>query len=111
VLDNAIKFSDAGAAVEVDVAQDHDNIVIEVRDRGIGIADDDIAKLGKPFMQVEGHLTRRNGGVGLGLAISKGLMKLMNGTLDISSEIGKRTTVTLRLPAIPSPHGTQQQAA
>jgi signal transduction histidine kinase len=111
VLDNAIKFSHAGGAVEIDLTQDKTNVVIEIRDRGIGIAAEDLKNLGKPFVQVEGHMARRNSGVGLGLAISKGLMKLMDGSLEITSEIGCRTTVTLRLPAVPAPHGTQQKAA
>jgi signal transduction histidine kinase len=110
ILDNAIKFSEPGGTVEIGTACDHENLVIKICDHGIGIECEYLERLGKPFVQVEGFLARRNEGVGLGLAISKGLMKLMEGSLEVSSEFGAGATVTLRLPTLPS-QSVQQRAA
>jgi signal transduction histidine kinase len=98
ILDNAIKFSPEGGTVEVHEILDVDEVVLEIRDRGIGIAENHLSNLGKPFVQVEGHLARHNAGIGLGLAISKGLMTAMGGQLAVISALGVGTTVILRLP-------------
>jgi signal transduction histidine kinase len=111
VLDNAIKFSHEGGTIEIGVRNEASDIAIAIRDHGAGIAADQIETLGAPFVQVEGHMTRKNGGVGLGLAISKGLMRLMQGELTIESESGAGTTVTIRLPSVSSPHEAQKEAA
>lgn len=98
VLANAIKFSPAGAAVEVSARARGREVVIVIEDRGAGIPADHLAALGQPFQQVESAFARQHGGAGLGLAISRGLMDLMGGAIGIESEEGKGTRVTLRLP-------------
>jgi cell cycle sensor histidine kinase DivJ len=72
---------------------------IFVNDTGIGIADDDLARLGRPFVQVQNDYTRQFQGTGLGLSLVKGLVKLHGGTMSIESAPGLGTTVTVSLPA------------
>jgi two-component system cell cycle sensor histidine kinase PleC len=103
LIENAIKFSKDGDVVSVDVAQEGGEVRITVRDQGIGIAEDNLEKLGRPFAQVEGHLSRNNGGLGVGLAIAKHLLKLMGGSFAIESELGKGAAVTARIPSTLAP--------
>ena len=75
------------------------SVVLMIADSGIGIPKDAIAKLGRPFEQVESHITKSHQGSGLGLAIAKSLITLHGGTMRIRSTPGRGTTVLLRLPA------------
>ncbi|HYG27820.1 MAG TPA: ATP-binding protein, partial [Caulobacteraceae bacterium] len=70
-----------------------------VRDTGIGIPKEDLARLARPFEQVESHLARSTAGTGLGLALTKSLVEMHQGELDLDSEPGKGTTVRFTLPA------------
>jgi two-component system cell cycle sensor histidine kinase PleC len=99
IVRNAIKFTDAGGTVDVTVTRNGERVRIAVKDSGIGIPPDMLGTVGKPFVQVEGNLARKNSGVGLGLAIASALMKLMQGELFINSAAGQGTTVTISLPA------------
>lgn len=96
---NAVKFSPNGGRVTVEIDDAGDTLEIRVRDQGIGISTDDIAKVLRPFGQVENSLTRQYEGTGLGLPISKSLVELHGGALTIESELGVGTTVTVTLPA------------
>jgi signal transduction histidine kinase len=78
-------------------------VTLEIRDYGIGIEEDKLELLGRPFVQGETHMVRTYAGIGLGLAISRGLMNLMNGTLNISSQEGIGTIVTLKLERVRAP--------
>jgi len=99
LLSNAIKFTPAGGKVELRVEPIADGgIAFFIQDTGIGIDQDDIAIALTPFGQIESQLTRQYQGVGLGLPLSKRLVELHGGTLDISSAPGKGTTVAVRLP-------------
>ena len=69
-----------------------------MKDTGIGIPPDMLQTVGRPFVQVEGNLSRKNSGIGLGLAIANALMRLMQGELLIKSTPGAGTTVTICLP-------------
>jgi two-component system cell cycle sensor histidine kinase PleC len=71
---------------------------IAIADTGIGIPKDALAKLGRPFEQVESQLTKSHQGSGLGLAIARSLTELHGGTMRIRSTFGKGTLVLLRLP-------------
>ena len=100
LIENAVKFSKNSGTVIVSLHRDAGFSVVEVRDDGIGIKPDDIEILGRPFVQVEGHLARRNGGLGLGLVIVKSLVALMGGRFDIASIPGQGTTVRVTLPTV-----------
>jgi two-component system cell cycle sensor histidine kinase PleC len=76
-------------------------VKIAIKDTGIGIPETDIAKLGKPFEQVENQFSKSHQGSGLGLAISRALVELHGGTLRITSREGQGTTVTCTLPTQP----------
>jgi PAS domain S-box-containing protein len=100
LLTNAIKFTPSGGSVvlRARLALDGD-LLIEVADTGIGIAAEDIPTALSPFGQVDGKLSRKYEGTGLGLPLSRALVELHEGSLSIASELGRGTTVTVRLPA------------
>ena len=98
LIDNAIKFSPERSVIAVELRRG-DSVEIVVADQGMGIDEQLRKDLGRPFVQREGHLARKNGGIGLGLAISRGLAELMGGSLAIDSAPGEGTRVTLRLRA------------
>jgi len=100
LLSNAIKFTPAGGTVTLTAALDADGgLAISIADTGIGIAAEDIPRALSPFGQVESALNRKYDGAGLGLPISRALMELHGGRLEIESQVGVGTTVTVTLPA------------
>jgi ammonium transporter, Amt family len=100
LLSNAIKFTPEGGSIEIGSSIEADGgLSIIVRDTGQGIAHDDLVRVLQPFGQLEDHLTRENGGIGLGLPIADALVRMHGGELTLSSEIGAGTTVEIRLPA------------
>jgi len=99
LLTNAIKFTPSGGRVILDVYQNRDGeLIVRVRDDGIGIAADDIATALAPFGQIENALSRKHSGTGLGLPLSKAFAELHDGRFDLASAPGKGTTVTIVLP-------------
>lgn len=99
---NAVKFTESGEVVvtaELATAQVQGmvNIHFSVRDSGIGIAPDQIARLFKPFTQADSSITRRFGGTGLGLSITKQLVAHMGGTIEVESMPGIGSTFSFRL--------------
>jgi cell cycle sensor histidine kinase DivJ len=98
LLANAIKFTEEGGHVSVSALQVGEDIELIVADNGIGIAEMDILKLGKPFVQAESSYDRSYEGAGLGLSVVKGLVRLHGGTLEIESELGEGTKVKVYLP-------------
>ncbi len=99
LLSNAVKFTQAGGRVTVEAAIDQRGFVMRVIDTGIGIAQEDIPKALEPFGQVDSKLSRKYEGTGLGLPLSKGLVELHGGRLELASEVGVGTTVTIILPS------------
>jgi len=95
LVGNALKFTEQGEVVVTvyPVGQDHEGVDIRfmVKDTGIGICLDDQKTLFKPFTQADSTMTRRFGGIGIGLAISKRLVELMGGTLTVDSKPGRGT--------------------
>jgi two-component system cell cycle sensor histidine kinase PleC len=73
-------------------------VIVAIADTGIGIPEDALARLGRPFEQVESQLTKSHQGSGLGLAIAKSLVELHYGSMRIRSTLGRGTMVLLRLP-------------
>lgn len=110
LLDNAIKFSHHGDRVEVFVDRD-DATIIRVCDHGKGIEPMVIESLGRPFVQIEDHLRRTNGGLGLGLAICFGLAKALDIEISIESDLGQGTTATLRIPSVQAGEAEFRHAA
>jgi cell cycle sensor histidine kinase DivJ len=98
LLSNAIKFTDRGGRVTVTAAPEGASLAIAVEDTGIGIGEEDLPRIGKPFYQARGSYDRRHDGTGLGLSIVKGLVALHGGEVAIRSRIGEGTRITVRLP-------------
>ena len=98
LLSNAIKFTDRGGRVKITAAVEGVVIAITVEDNGIGIGEEDLPRIGKPFFQARGSYDRRHDGTGLGLSIVKGLVALHGGEIAIRSRVGEGTRITVRLP-------------
>jgi signal transduction histidine kinase len=98
LLTNAIKFTDSGS-VSIESGKCGEMIEIMVRDTGIGISPADHERVFDTFWQVEQKSTRKVGGTGLGLSVSRRLARLMHGELNVRSQLGGGSTFTLRLPA------------
>ena len=110
LMDNAIRFTEEGQ-IKISVSSGPptpdgaDTIAISLADSGVGIAADEIEAVFERFQQVDGSITRAHGGSGLGLAICEDLVKLMNGNITVSSEMGLGTSFTVTLPV----DGTTEQ--
>jgi two-component system, cell cycle sensor histidine kinase DivJ len=98
VISNAIKFTESGGWVKVSAYVEDGNAVFAVSDNGIGIADQDLPRLGNPFVQASSSYNRSHEGAGLGLSVVRGLARLHGGSLDLSSRLGEGTTVRIVLP-------------
>ncbi|WP_170294643.1 chemotaxis protein CheB [Roseospira navarrensis] len=98
LLTNSIKFTEPGGSVTVTAALTKRWLTLGVADTGVGIAQGDIQRVFAPFEQVDGSLVRRSDGVGLGLPITRSLMRLHGGDISLSSKEGQGTTVTVRFP-------------
>jgi PAS domain S-box-containing protein len=97
LLSNAMKFTPRGGRVNLDMHLDRDgNLRLSVSDTGIGIAKEDLPKIRKPFAQLPSRFATEKLGTGLGLPIAEGLAKLLGTKLEITSEVEKGTTVTMR---------------
>jgi signal transduction histidine kinase len=95
---NAIKFTESGD-VRLELARCDGSVCFTVSDTGIGIAPRDLERLFRPFAQLDTGLTRRHGGSGLGLYISRGLAELLGGRIEVQSEQGRGSRFRLVLPA------------
>ncbi|MEQ1901342.1 MAG: PAS domain-containing sensor histidine kinase [Devosia sp.] len=98
LLTNAIKFSHENGAVVVAMKRQGAYLNLSVTDHGVGMHDDAVRRIGEPFFQANGGLSRRYEGTGLGLSIVKGLVELHQGTLSATSSPGAGTVVTVLLP-------------
>jgi signal transduction histidine kinase len=98
LLDNACKYSEDIRGIVLQAALEGGQIVISVRDRGIGIALEDRKRIFQPFVQVDEHLSRKAGGCGLGLSIVQYIMKAHGGRVKLLSRPGDGTTVMLSFP-------------
>jgi len=99
LLSNALKFTEPGGRIDVSCASGPAGVTITVTDTGIGIPTDRVEHIFEPFVQVDASHSRRFGGVGLGLAISRDLARGMGGDLTVESAFGEGSRFTLRLPA------------
>lgn len=100
LLSNAIKFTEKGEVV-LSVAPDQadrGNLIFEVTDTGVGIADNKQAVIFEAFQQADGSTRRKYGGTGLGLSISREIVRLLGGQISVKSKLGEGSTFVLRLP-------------
>ncbi len=121
LLANAIKFTESGE-VTLAMSREGEYIRFAVRDTGIGMTVEEVARLFTPFEQIDNSTTRKFGGTGLGLAISRNLARIMGGDITVESRLGAGSVFTLRLPlpetapepvetATPPPSGRKRQLA
>jgi len=97
LVGNAVKFTEEGE-VEISLEQQGDQAVFRIRDTGPGVPDEYHEKMFEPFIQVDLSNTRKHGGTGLGLAVSRELARLLGGDLSVESELGAGSTFILTLP-------------
>ena len=107
LISNALKFTPRNGSVTVTVQGHGDTLELIVADTGVGIAQDDLDRLGRPFEQA-GDADQRAAGSGLGLSLVRAFARLHGGEMSVESSVGEGTTVTVRLPvltedAIPEP--------
>jgi signal transduction histidine kinase/ActR/RegA family two-component response regulator len=100
LLTNAVKFSHQEGSIGLDVKGDPENKIVRftVWDNGIGIAPENMARLFKPFVQLDSRLSREYSGTGLGLTLVKRLAELHDGSVNVHSEVGKGTRFIVTLP-------------
>ena len=111
LLTNAAKYSDPGGHITVTAALGADELTISVQDDGIGLSAASIAEVFEMFSQVDSPIDRSEGGLGIGLALVKGLVALHGGTVEAQSAgIGQGSLFTIRLPAEVVHHGARSDA-
>ena len=99
LLSNGVKFTEPEGRILIGSGlDDRGDLVISIKDTGIGIPPEHLERVLSPFEQVADHLTKENEGTGLGLPIARALIELHGGNLTLSSDLGIGTTVALRLP-------------
>ncbi|KAB7704205.1 HAMP domain-containing protein [Bacillus aerolatus] len=100
VLDNAIKYSSANSVININLMQDNKNLLLQVTNKGIGISEEDIYRIGERFFRTDKARSRSTGGTGLGLSIVKEIVRLHGGTFSLKSRAVEGTTVTIQLPLL-----------
>jgi PAS domain S-box-containing protein len=98
LLDNAIKYSDPGARVDVEIDEDATSLTVRIRDTGLGIPEEDLGQLFERFYRVDKDRSRSSGGSGLGLAISKQIVEMHGGSISVESEVGVGSSFEVNLP-------------
>src|SRR5215211_5565275 len=111
LLSNAVKFTPEGGKVVVRSRVFSDSIMLMIADSGIGIPPQSLARLGRPFEQVESQLTKTYHGSGLGLAIARSLANLHGGSMRLRSKLGAGTVVCVSLPRDGGKAGAKMSAA
>ena len=110
LVSNAIKFTERGGKVTVSAGVEGSRLMLRVTDTGVGIAADDLKRIGDPFFQAGKTYQRRHEGTGLGLSIVKSLVALACRRDDVQSKIDEGTTVTVALPLAFTPSAGASRA-
>ncbi|QEH39092.1 Non-motile and phage-resistance protein [Aquisphaera giovannonii] len=102
LLSNAVKFTPEGGSVSLEMSADAAGreLILSVRDTGIGIAPEHLGQLFQPFRQLDARLSRQFGGAGLGLSLVRKLAQLHGGDVEVQSEPGRGSVFTVRLPLV-----------
>jgi two-component system phosphate regulon sensor histidine kinase PhoR len=101
LVDNALKYTPEGGHILVGWHLDNGEVCLQVEDSGIGIPEQDLPRIFERFYRVDKARSREMGGTGLGLSIVKHLAQAMHGNVGVTSEVGKGTTFSVRLPRAP----------
>ena len=110
LLSNALRYTNEGGWVAVNVHHEHSEAFVSVKDTGIGIAKEDIPRTFSRFWRSASSRDRASGGLGVGLSITKEIVERHNGTISVESELGKGTTFTISIPTRrPRKTGSQEQ--
>ena len=114
LVENAVKFTEQGGQVDIAarlLAEDREQVLIRfsVTDTGIGMNEEEAARIFNAFEQADSSTTRRFGGTGLGLTISRKLVELMGGRIEVKSQVNQGTTFCLEIPFAPSAKVPQQR--
>jgi PAS domain S-box-containing protein len=98
LVGNALKFTERGdVRIKVRLLEEEEKLCFDVRDTGIGLSDDQLERLFQPFTQADSSVTRRFGGSGVGLVISKRLAELLGGQITVASQVGQGSTFSVRV--------------
>jgi two-component system phosphate regulon sensor histidine kinase PhoR len=110
LLDNAIKYTDPGGRIRIQIQGDTRWVRVEVSDTGVGIPEPDLARIFERFYRVDRARSRALGGTGLGLSIVKHLVQSQGGTITVESELGRGSAFRFTLPRA-KPHGVTAETA
>jgi two-component system, sporulation sensor kinase E len=99
LVDNALKFTPGGGKIEIEVKREFEWVCVTVTDTGIGIAEHELEQIFSGFYQVDGSITRRYGGLGLGLTLVKAVAEEHGGQVKVESQPGKGSRFCVKLPA------------
>ncbi len=111
LVSNAIKFTERGGTVTASAVVEGARLVLRVTDTGVGIAADDLKRIGDPFFQAGKTYQRRHEGTGLGLSIVKSLVGMHGGEMNVQSRVDEGTTVTVALPLVFMPPTLREPAS
>ena len=98
LIDNAIKYNKPSGSINIECYKEENKLIIIIADTGIGMPKDALPRIFDPFYRVEDHRSRQTGGVGLGLALVKKLVKKQNGTIRVDSKLDEGTTFSVEFP-------------
>ena len=98
LVENAIKYNKPGGSVLVQIKEGQDQVLVSVKDTGIGLAPESIREIFTPFYRVDPSRSRKLGGAGLGLSLVKHILDLHQATISIDSQLGSHTEFTIHLP-------------
>ena len=99
-MSNAIKYTPEKGKIKIYVGFVYNDAYIKIIDNGIGIPEEDLARIFERFYRVDKARSREMGGTGLGLSIAKEILDKNNGSINIKSELGKGTEVVIRIPVV-----------
>lgn len=98
LLGNAVNYTDPNGKIEINLLENNEQTILSIKDNGIGIPEDDLERIFERFYRVDKARSRVTGGTGLGLSIVRNLIATLNGEIAVTSELGKGSTFTIKLP-------------